>query len=163
MSHINRTHRITSIVQLLAACQKHPAKIGGLLFNSKPLELEEITTCLQAVIATAQGVADARAVLDGALHEEGVAIEQAAPVMKVIKAFVANAYPNQPELLADFGLRKRSRKERTVEEKLETVKRNRATRTARNTMGRKQKARADFHEPAFRADLLGVVELSAVA
>jgi hypothetical protein len=49
---------------------------------------------------------------------------------------------------------------RTPEQKTASAQKAAATRKARNTMGSKQKKRADFDDP-LRA--LGVVELAAVA
>ena len=64
-------------------------------------------------------------------------------------------------MLGDFGMSApKATGTRTVEAKAKAVAQSLATREARHTMGKKEKARADFDEP-FGG--LGTVELAAVA
>lgn len=142
MSNINRTYRINAIIQLLTGFAKHWT-LGGLHVNSETLKPKEVTASLQAVIDAAARVAEARGALDAALHDEEVAIAENADIITCLKQVVTNAFKNKPDVLADFGLRKRNRKELTVEEKANAVAKLRATREARGTLGKRQKA--DIH------------------
>ncbi len=161
--NINRNNRVSSIALLLAGFNKHCAKTGGLIVNSETLKPKDVAACLQAVVDSVRGVAEARGAFKAALADEQRVAEENADVITAVKQMVMNAFGNKPDVLADFGLEKRARKQRTVSEKFDAVGKTLATRSARHTLGRKQKARADFHEPRFPVDLADVVELSAVA
>ena len=80
---------------------------------------------------------------------------------KGIRDTVGLMFSNNPTILDTFKIAPRKpRTPLTAAARLAATEKAKATRLARGTMGKKQKARADFHEPLFR---LGAVELSAVA
>ncbi len=139
MSSNNRTTRNTAIAQLLSGFQKH-WDLGGLHLNSETLEPKEVTASLRAVIEAGARVAEARGALAAALHDEEAVLAEKADVITCLKQVVTNAFKNKPDVLADFGLGPRARKQLTVKEKLDAVTKQLATRDARGTKGKRQKA-----------------------
>ncbi len=120
--------------------QDHLSNVGPLTITGKQYDAPAIVQRLDARIAVLDGVTQARAALKAA-----IAAERAdRPVFKQfysdLRSIVLGMFSNDPETLADFGVtsRKAAPKPKT-EAKLVAIEKLRATRKARNTMGKKQK------------------------
>jgi|ERR1019366_742432 hypothetical protein len=146
----NKTTRADSIRKVKAGLQKY--------YASTPLVLAGTTyapSALQAFLQTDIDVNDtstqARA---NWLHTVAVARDtdtKTDPVLRAIRAQVQSQYgeaPNAETVLADFGLAPRKKAPQTVATKAVAVAKNKATRTARNTMGPKAKAKVKGVLPA---------------
>jgi hypothetical protein len=139
MSNLNRSVRINAIAKILAGFRKHCMDLGGLFVASAKIAPADVITSLQEVIDAAGKVTAAAGARKAALDEEQRIVEKNAELAAAVRQFALTAFSNKADVLADFGLQKRARKVRTVEEKLQTVTKALATRTARGTKGRRQK------------------------
>jgi hypothetical protein len=86
-----------------------------------------------------------RGALSDALDAEQRVLSANKDVLDAIKKFALIMFGNQAEILADFGLKPRTSRALTVEDKLLKAERAKQTRTARGTKGKRQKAQ--IHGP----------------
>jgi hypothetical protein len=97
---------------------------------------------LQASVDSLTQVLEARAALEGALQKDRTQREGDAALLATVHEALWIFYGNAPETLNDFGMRPRkTRKPLTPEANLLRAERARATRAARHTMGKRQKAK----------------------
>ena len=145
-----KTQLATLLAGLIAGTEKHS--------SSGPLTLEGQSFTPQALIAALQSLVDALAKIDAAGATWHDTIEQASQVRATIRPlagayrnYLLLAYRNTPAVLADYGLAPRKKRAPlTTEQQAAAVAKRKSTRTARHTMGPKQKA-------GVKGDVTGVV------
>jgi hypothetical protein len=127
--------------QAIAGVQKHFASTPTLVLDGTP-------TTPKDVIATLQGATDAidrATVAEKAFHDEvaaqHTAIAKGDAVLKALKMLVKNQLGSAEGVLGDFGFQAPKRKAPDEATKAAAVAKRAATRAARHTMGKRQKAK----------------------
>ncbi len=139
--HTNRNNRSNVVSALLAGYKKYFAKNAKALFEAVPQTPKEIEDLLVACVEANKAVVPVRAALQAALKDEEKAEAAAANVISHIRQLALLVYGSSPEVLAEFGLGQRKpRKLQKLEDRLAAKEKRKATRKARHTMGRKQRA-----------------------
>lgn len=136
---------------LAAGAQKHFPAGSSLTVGGALLTLVQINAQLTGFAALRTAVETARAALQAKIAAETA---QTAAIRALISAFVTlvrGTFGNQPDVLADFGLKPvKAKTPLTVEQKAAAVAKREATRAARGTKGSKAKQ-------AIKGNVTGVV------
>jgi len=112
----------------------------------------DILTILAAPTSAADATDKAKATYRTAVAEERTAKAAAKGMRESLQSYVVGIHGAKSGILADFGFTIKEPTPKTVEVKNEAVVKMRATRKARGTMGKKQKAQ-----------IKGTVEIDATA
>jgi hypothetical protein len=125
--------------QLIAGVDKLLANQTQVLLAGGTFTPAQITQRLQAIVTLRADVDAAKASTRAKLASEKADMPALRIFMDALATFVKAAYGTSPESLAAFGIVPKARKQLTVEEKAAAAAKRAATRTARHTMGTKQK------------------------
>jgi hypothetical protein len=136
--------------QLIAGTEKHLSNTTPVAFGGGTFTADQIASKLQALVDLRSAVNTAQAAAKAKLANEAVQAPALRTFIRQLKAFVKATFVASPDVLADFGITSKSRVPRTVEEKAAAVAKSAATRSARHTMGARQKA-------GVKGDVTGVV------
>jgi hypothetical protein len=146
----NKTTRADRIRKIKAGLPKYYANttlvLGGTSYQPAALQ-----TFLQADIDANDASTQARASWLNTVKTAQSTDAATDPVLRAIQAQVQSQYgeaPNAETVLADFGYTPRKKATKTVETKAAAVAKTLATRTARHTMGSRQKAKVHGTVPA---------------
>ena len=136
----SKASALASVRALMAGTQKHTPN-GSLTFGNATYTAASLVQMFQSLAdaMTAHDVATSKAkdVLL-ALREVAAKVN---PVLRAYRRFLVATYGNATETLADYGIKPpKARVPRTSEQKASAVVRLRATRKARGTTSKKQKA-----------------------
>jgi hypothetical protein len=136
----NKATALEGVRALIAGTQKRTPN-GSLTFGNATYTAASLVQMFQhlADAMTAHDVAQAktRDVL-AALHDVTATV---GPVLRAYRRFLVATYGNATETLADYGIKPpKARAPRTSEQKAAAAAKLRATREARGTMSKKQKA-----------------------
>jgi len=139
----NKTTRADRIRKIKAGLQKYYANTPLVLAGTsyKPADLQAF---LQSDVDANDASTQARATWLNSVKAAQSTDAATNPVLRAIHAQVQSQYgeaPNADTVLGDFGYAPRRKVTKTVEVKTAAVAKNKATRTARHTMGSKQKAK----------------------
>jgi hypothetical protein len=125
---------------MIAGFKKH-------LSSTSSITLDGLTYTQVALIQILQDEIDAAGatlVAAGALHKavaaEKVTVAAGEPVFRALRKFVLNLFKGQTDVLADFGITVVARQKPTAEKQAAAVQKREATRLARGTRGKRQKA-----------------------
>jgi hypothetical protein len=144
----------------IAGMKKHLATTPSIpIGDLGPMTPAEIEQALQAPIDAAGVTVTEETAFHKAVAAENAAAAHANAVFKGFKAFLLAHYLGSPEVLADCGVDKPKRRARTPQVAVQAAAKAKATRSARHTMGPRQKALPSFHEHIFGGEIL----LEAVA
>lgn len=137
----NKKTEIAGVQALLAGAGKDFQKTTKLVFGGTTFTLTQVLQLLQGFLDLMAAVDTARATFQAKLK----AFRDQAPITRAqIRAFVVfvrATFGNNPDVLADFGLAPHKvPAPKTVKTKTVAVQKALATRTARHTMGKVQKA-----------------------
>lgn len=134
---------------LLSGAQKHMPGVTSVTLGSAVYTPAQIEQSLQAIVDLRAAVEDAKAVTQAKMVAEAAQSPALRSLMTAFVAYVRTAYSNSPDVLADFGLKpKKAKAPLTVEQKTAAVAKRAATRQARHTMGKNQKAAIHGTVPA---------------
>jgi hypothetical protein len=137
----SKSHRNTQDELLIEGIRKHVGQTGHLVVAGKKYRVAEVLRVLQSRIDAAKAVANARIAWLDLVGAEQARIEGTKEFVASLRQCLAGTYGSSMEVLADFGLVKRARPTRTVDEKSAAVAKALATRKARHTMGNRQKGK----------------------
>ena len=141
MSTINRTNQQTAEQKLAVGLQKHAADLPALVLDGTPYKAAEAITIVQGLINSAQLVVSTRAAWQASIVADQDERAKRKAFMAGLVAAIRAAYSGSITDLSDFGLAPRKTPAvRTPEQKAAAAAKAKATRTARHTMGKKQKA-----------------------
>jgi hypothetical protein len=136
----NKASALTGIRALIAGTQKH-TPTGSLTFGGATYTSATLVQLLQSLVdaMTAHDEAEASAKdLLAALRDVDAKVH---PVLGAYKKYLVATYGNATQTLADYGLKPaKAPAPRTVEQKAASAAQLRATRKARGTTSKKQKA-----------------------
>jgi len=125
--------------QLIAGTNRHLANATQVLLVGGSFTPAQITTQLQEFAKLRGEVEAARALMKAKLAVEASEMPALRVFLDAFVSFVRAAFGTQPDVLADFGLHPKARKELNVETKTAAGAKRAATRAARHTAGPKQK------------------------
>jgi hypothetical protein len=134
----NRTNLLASDQSMIVGVQKLLAQIGSLPVGSQKVTPADIVKIFQERIATGQAAITADAARKSAVKADRDKRRETAAFVSSVKRIVQGMF-SSPEELAAFGLQARKAGKKTVTTKATALAKSKATRTARNTMGTKQK------------------------
>jgi hypothetical protein len=143
--------------QLIAGTGKHLASTTQVMVAGGSFTPTQVTEKLQALVKLRTDVDAAKATTQAKLAAEKTDMAPLRTFMGAYVAFVKAAYPNSPDVLADFGLHPRKAPTSlTVEAKAAAAAKRKATRAARHVMGSKQRT-------SIKGDVSGVTVTPVVA
>jgi hypothetical protein len=139
MSFQTRLHRLDADQKLIDGVTKHLSQIDSLTVGSQKVAPADIVKILQTRIDAAHAVVAADAAQSAAVKKER---DERAKTKKFVSSFrrmVSGMFSESPDTLAEFGLKTPRVGKLSADEKAAAVARNKATREARHTLGKKQK------------------------
>jgi hypothetical protein len=136
----NKSNEAALATKLAAGLQQHFAANSVLYIAKQSLSPAQVAAQLEQLATLRSGVDAAKAAFQGKLAEERAAAPALRAFYLAVVGFVRVAYEGAPQVLADFGLAPaKPRKQLTPEERAAAKAKNRATRAARGTVGKKKK------------------------
>jgi hypothetical protein len=137
----NKTYRINREQQLLSGLEKNLSKSGALVLRGEKHTAGEIISVLQSRIDAAERVKLAKAAWLNEVEQERTLLGQTDPLISDVRKYVSVVHGSSLEVLAEFGLTPAKPRVLTTDEMAAKVAKTKATREARHTMGKRQKAR----------------------
>jgi len=126
--------------QFIAGIGKHFANAESMAFGSATLTPAELTKRLQKLVDLRTAVNDAKATAKAKLADETTQAPALLGLLTEFESFVKVTFSKSPDVLADFGLAPRKvSTPLTAVQKVAAAAKRKATREARQTMGKKQK------------------------
>ncbi len=139
MSNINRATQQDRDRKAIAAIQKYLMKLATILVTGMTVTPAELIAMLQKDIDLADAATNAREAFLAAAAATAENRAKMVPILAGFRAFLGNMFTD-PSILAEFGFPVRKRTVPTADAKAAAVNKRSATRKARHTMGKKQKA-----------------------
>ena len=132
--------RITLLQLLIAGIGKHLAGVTSITLAGVPYPPPALAKLFQELVDAINAATAARTAAHDALVAERAKSKAVDPVLAALKSYLLSVY-SDAATLADFGLTPRKpRRARTQAEGAATAAKRRATRVARHTLGKRQKA-----------------------
>jgi len=147
-SKSNRQSRLAADQKLIDGVMKFLSTFGSLPVDSQVLTPAEIVKVLQTRLSAGQAVVAAQAAREAAVKADRDERAKTATFVSSLRRLVEAMFAQSPDTLAAFGLTARRVAKKTVAIKATAVAKSKATRKARNTLGRKQKAKVKGTVPA---------------
>jgi hypothetical protein len=136
----NTTKQYQADQALIAGIQKNNSG-SSFILQSSPQTAAQVVALLEARVAKANAVFTARAALHQAVLDSRAEDAQTAGLVKDLRQTLLAMYSTSPQTLGDYGLTARKPpKPMTTEEKVIAAAKRLATRKARHTLGKVQKA-----------------------
>jgi hypothetical protein len=142
-TNLTKTTRVNSIdlLQKLAnGYAKYSTSAPAIVVAGATLKSSDLVAKLQALIATENAVTAAAAAWHSQVTTQRAAVLQSKPLLLAIRQSLQSAYSSQLDVLADFGLAPRKKAVVSPETRAAAALKAKATRAARGTAGKKQKA-----------------------
>ena len=136
--------------QLIAGTEKHLASVTQVTLLGSSFTPAQITSELQSLVTLRADVDASKASTKAKIANEATQMPALRAFMSAFESFLMGAFGSSPDVLADFGITRKSRAPLTVEAKAAAAAKRASTRAARHTMGSKQKL-------AVVGDVTGVV------
>lgn len=134
-----RIDQVAADQALLDGTQKFLSQLASLLVGSQSMAPADIVKVFQARIDAAKAVETATAQRTAAVKVNRDERLKTSAFVLTFRRIVVAMFQNSPDTLAAFGLKAPKAGKRTVATKSAAVAKSKATRTARNTMGTKQR------------------------
>jgi hypothetical protein len=138
---LTKAEEIVRLQQLIGGSQKHytngsqPLPVGG-----AALTAAQATQKLQGFLAVREDVGTAKATLQSKRDAERAKRAEETAFVDAFESVIRGTFGTEADVLADFGLAPpKTRAPLTAEKKLVAAVKRKATRTARHTMGSKQR------------------------
>src|SRR5260221_10285842 len=126
--------------QFIAGIGKHFANAESMAFGSATLTPAELTKRLHTLVDLRTAVNDAKATAKAKLADETTQAPALLGLLTEFESFVKVTFSKSPDILADFGLAPRKvSTPLTAVRKVAAAAKRKATREARQTMGKRQK------------------------
>ena len=161
-SNRNRTLRLTGDQKLIDGVLQHLASLPAMPVGSQMMTPADIVKLLQDRIGNGKAALKAESDQAAAVKAERDELAKTATVVSSFIRMVSGMFSASPDTLAAFGLKPRKVTPLTAEKKAAAVAKQKATRKARGTLGKKQKKTSDFRT-ALPALNPWRIELRAVA
>jgi hypothetical protein len=139
--NINRNNQQISNQKLIVGLQKHEQSLPSLVIGGTSYKTSDVISVVQTLVNSAQTVVSSRATWQASIVADDNAQAKNKTFMSGLRQSLLVAFGGSVDVLADFGMTPhKTRAARTPEEKAEATAKAKATRAARHTMGKKQKA-----------------------
>ncbi len=158
--NIKRSDKLAADQAMVDGTQKFLAKLAPLPVGSRMMTPDEIVQIFQDRLATGKAVLAAEAARTAAIKADKDKRQSTAVFERSFRRMVQGMFSQSPDTLAIFGLKPLKAAKKTVETKATAVAKNKATRVARNTQGKKQKSKIKGTPPA---DKIGATSTPATA
>jgi hypothetical protein len=143
----SRDKTINKNRQAIAGVKKHFASTPTLALDGSPTTPKDVIAALQAAIDAVDAAAAAEKVFHDVTAAQHAAIAKGNAVLKALKMLVHNQLGSAEGALGDFGFQAPKRKTPDEATKAAAVAKRAATRAARHTMGKRQKAKVKGQPP----------------
>ncbi len=141
MATINRSAEQIAEQNLIDGLKKHEATLMSLVLAGTTYKTADVITEVQDRINSAQSVISLRAAWRASIASDQDLRDKQKALMSALRAAIRAAFGGSIDVLADFGLAPRKTPVvRTPQQKIESAEKAKATRAARHTMGKNQKA-----------------------
>jgi hypothetical protein len=137
--------------EALAGIRKHYASAPTMVLDGVTYAQTDIEKALQGSIDAADATTAATALFHKTVDAEQTANASADAVYGGLKTFVTSQFKTSPDVMADFGFTPPSRQVPDAATKAAAAEKRSATRVARHTMGKRQKAKVTGTTPAATA------------
>jgi hypothetical protein len=151
MGNIAKPTRSDRNRTMIAGVQKHLSASPTITLGGQTFTLAALIKVLQDEIDTASATLVAEGVFHKAVAAEQAAMAAGEPVFRALRAFVLNLFEGQTDVLADFGITVVARQVPSAATKAAAALKAKATREARGTGGKRQKAKIKATAPAAAA------------
>ena len=141
MSYVAKPVERERFLKRIKGIQKHFAGVASVIINGVPVAPARLADLYQRRLDASQETARAHAAWITCVRQEREAVRALHPLDVGFVQYLHMLYGRQATLLADFALEPRKIGRKTVATKLAAADKMRATRKARRTMGKKQKAK----------------------
>ncbi|HEY3816534.1 MAG TPA: hypothetical protein VGL81_05150 [Polyangiaceae bacterium] len=148
MSKIAKPDRSDRNRTMIAGIQKRLSTTPTITLNGQPFTTAALITFFQDEIDTAGATLLAEGAFHKAVAAEKAAVAAGEPVFRALRAFLLNLFEGQPDVLADFGITVVARQVPSAATKAAAALKAKATRAARGTGGKRQKAKITGAAPA---------------
>ncbi len=136
----NRTDEITADQRLIDGLNKNASTITFMVIGGATETTKDIVATLQSRIDSAKAASSTRATWLTAVEADQALRDKTKTYVSGLRQALLVAFAGQTDTLADFGLTARKQRVVTPEAKVAAAAKAKATRAARHTMGKKQKA-----------------------
>jgi hypothetical protein len=139
-NHSTKPNELARVKQAIVGVPKHLGGVSSLSLNGVPYTPTSLVAFLQAFVDLASSVIAAKATAHDLLLEEQSSGLSVRLVLQALRSYIVALYGNgATEILGDFGFVPRKTTTPKVAVKALAAEKNRATRTARHTMGKREK------------------------
>ena len=136
----SKASALASVRALMAGTQKHTPN-GQLTFGNATYGADSLVQMFQSLVDAMTAHEAAQVKAKDVLLALRDTTAKVSPVLRAYRRFLVATYGNATETLADYGLKPlKARAPRTSEQKAKAAAKIRATRKARGTTSKKQKA-----------------------
>jgi hypothetical protein len=125
---------------LMVGLQKHLVN-HPFVIGKQTYALQDVLNVLQARVDTALAVNPVRAAFEAAVKADRDERSKTRAFVRDIRGLVRAMFGDNPDIIADFGLPPRRDSKLTVAELTTAIAKNKATREARGTKGKKELAK----------------------
>ena len=136
----NRKDETAAWQHLIDGLNKHASTITSIVIAGASMTTKDIIGSLQSRIDSAKAAQSTRATWQAAVQADRDDRDKTKTFVSGLKQALLVAFVGQIDTLADFGLTGRKPRFATPQEKLAAAAKAKATREARHTMGKNQKA-----------------------
>jgi hypothetical protein len=137
----NRNQQVSAEQKMIVGLQKHEQTLTSLVIGGTTYKTADVITVVQTLVNSAQAVVSSRATWQANVIADKNARTKNKTFMSGLRQSLLVAFSSSVDVLADFGMTPRKTPAaRTPEEKAEATAKALATRAARHTLGKKQKA-----------------------
>jgi len=126
--------------KLMDGLKKHQQAVGSLLIEGKSYTTADLLAVLQARLDAADAALSTRATWQNAVKADYDERAKTKGFLSGLRQTLLVAFAGSVDTLADFGLVGRKPRVISPEKKVAAAEKAKATRAARHTMGKKQKA-----------------------
>lgn len=135
-----RIKQLAMLQKMLEGLKKHEQALPSLLIQGKPFKPADLIAELQTRLDAANAVLATRATWQNAVKVDSNQRTTTKGFVSGLRQTLLVAFAGSVDALADFGLVGRKPRVVTPEKKVAAAQKAKATRAARHTMGKKQKA-----------------------
>jgi hypothetical protein len=135
----NKKTALDSDKQMIAGVQKHLMS-QSFIVGDKSCTAQDVIAAFQGRVTTGEAAVSGKAEWLATLKTDRDRRTETNVFVRAFRAIVQGMF-HDPATLADFGLSPRKSTKKTVDTKATAIAKNKATRTARHTLGKKQKAK----------------------
>ena len=150
MANSTRKSRLARDQHLITGYQAHLASASTLV-DGVLMTGADVIALLQGRVSKVTTVVTSRAAYQAAVKAAAASESSTAATVSALIESVYVAYGNAPDILSDFGLAPHRKGVLTPAQRIAATEKAKATRAARHTMGKKQKAAITGQTPATTA------------